>query len=417
MTSFKIDQIFKEIQRDKQLDHSAYVFYNIDLLESRRKFKSAISRIGEEKHQKLLEYAAEYVQSNDDYLGLTAMHEYYDVLPNVKGVTVEQDHIKFLTNNLKDLFNVMEKSGVIDILRANHNIECEKNGLSTLKVTKEQICDEFDVSTNSRNKLAMLYLKNAFWLGKYIKVLKGIHFQDVINENFEGINKKGFFADDLNYLLYMSFKKYKILKIIYVIDSSSKEDANVSADMCNEYKDKYKNTFKEIFPNVNNDIFEDYDKFYQYRILKENLADRRNTFIQILLKNQIIETKNNTLNPSIKHWGIKKDMYSNLLGLEPEGYMLPVVFKIPTYVYSDVLKSLDMERVSFPEFEQLYRDEEKDKYFPTNVLVNPTLEQKKQIKLQSKEKGKNQEFLKRISDQIVGKPHSYEKPNMVEIEI
>lgn len=409
MANLRIEEILYEVDRFKKLDHNDFNFYNLNYIRSRNQYKDYIKT---NDPNSFLNCAVEYVKNNN--LELSVINRYSEIFLYTKGGDIEKTQIELLSNNLKSLFDTMEKSGIKDLLIKKHNMRCVDNDLDALAITEDQFDAEFDSATNNRSKLSMLYLKNTFWMQRYLKMFRDIQLQGIISKNFEEIGNTGANPDDLNYLLFMSFKKYSILNYIY---SKEKEHKGKEETILSTYKDFYKNTFDDVFPNVDNDIYKDYKEVHEYKSVLDNLSARKDIFLSMLLKNQISEARTNPLSQTIKNWGVKKNKQSVVFAFEPEGYMLGAIFThAPIYVPTKVLTTPQMRNYPFPEFQPMYSIiGSSSKILSPIVLAKPTSEQIKEIKLQSKQKGPNQDMFKRVLCQINGKPYSYEKCEIVKL--
>lgn len=412
MNNFKIGNIFNELKNARRLDHNAFEFYRLNSIKKRAMYKDYIA--GNKNPNILIDSSLEYINSGFE---LSFIHNCSEIFRYTDGEDIEKLQIQQLSRNLKSLFEAMEKSGIKDMLIRKHNMRCTDNDLDALVINEDQFDAEFDVATNNRSKLAMLYLKSVFWTQRYLKMFKDIQLQEIFSENFEQFENADSSDENINYLLYMSFKKYELLSAIYKEEINAKESEMPEMNICLAYKDAYKKTFDHIFPNAENDIYMDYQRVYEYKSVLDNLSNRKNILLEMLIKTQISEAQTNPLNQTINLWGMRKNEDSVSFGFEPEGYMLPAIFNyLNEYVPSQVLTTPQMRIYPFKEFQPIYISKEGDKILTPAVLVKPTPEQIKEIKLESKKKGDNQEIYKRILCQINGKPYTYEKLGTVRFE-
>lgn len=414
----EIDRIFEKIKENKNLDYDSYVFYNSNYKSRRNLYDMYIQSVGKRNEAKVVFSAIKYKDQYERFRQFAIDSEDLIATSAIKRDTVEKIRKDIFTESLSTLHEIMSESGVIKLLTDRHNKLCQSNGFDVLKVSDEQVEDEFDEGKNSRGKLIMLYIKNAFWLNKFVKTTRDIGIQALYNSNFEDQEIKDEY--ELDYLLYMSKAKYDILKRICRIQNSSSNEKR-ALGVCKEYEKQYKDTFDEIFPTAKNDIFKDFNSVLGTEAMIDDLYEMRNIFAHVLLLSQMIDTEYRNLNPGIKQWGINRDPNNPniVLRLEPEGYMLPASFHLPTHVYADAIQAFGMNSYKFPMSDSLERfDTREQKVFSTNVLVKPTPEQAVQIKQEYKKaSGDRKAFLKRVHEQIMGKPHSHEPPTMIEIEV
>lgn len=411
MDNLRIEKILEEVSREKKIDHNAFEFYRLNSIKKRTMYKDYIA---ENKNPNILiDSSLEYINNNFE---LSFIHRYSEIFRYTNGEDIEKLQIQQLSENLKALFDAIEKSGIKDMLIKKHNTRCVDNDLDVLAITEEQFDAEFDVAANTRSKLAMLYLKSVFWTQRYLKMFRDIQLQAIFSENFKQSGNSNPSAENMNYLLYMSFKKYEILKTIYKEEISAKGSEMPEMDICLAYKEAYKKTFDDIFPDAENDMYMDYQRVYEYKSVLDNLNSRKDILLEMLLKTQISEEQTKTLNQTIKQWGIRQNEESISFGFEPEGYMMTAVFNYFSNSYSDILTTPQMRSYPFKEFQPIYLSKEDNQILTPAVLVKPTPEQVKEIKLQAKKKGDNQEIYKRILCQINGKPYTYEKLETVRLE-
>lgn len=404
MINSRIETILEQIAKAKKMNHNAVDFYNLESIKKRSLYKDYIA---ENDINSLINSALEYTNKN---LELSFVdNKYSEIFRYIDGGNVEKLPVKQLSENLKALFEAMKASGIKDMLIKKHNMRCTDNDLDALVINEDQFDAEFDVATNNRSKLPMLYLKNIFWLQRYLKMFKDIQLQAIYSKNF----KEDKTLENINYLLYMSFKKYEILDSIYLEEKKS-EGREIS--VCLAYREAYKNIFDDIFPDAENDISMDYQEVYEFKSVLNNLNGKKNILVETLIKSQIRESQTNVLNQTIPRWGVIKNKESISIGFEPEGYMLTPIFNYKhKYVYSQLLTSPQMRVYPYKEFYPIYLSEENGKILTPAVLVKPTPEQIKEIKLQSKRKWDNQEIYKRILCQISGKPYPHERTNIIDL--
>lgn len=404
MVNYKIENILTQIRRAKAMNHSAPDFYNLYSIKKRALYKDYIA---ENDISSLIDSAFKYTNNN---LELSFVdNRYSEIFRYIDGGEVEKMPVKQLSGNLNALFEAMKTSGIKDMLIKKHNMRCTDNDLDALAITESQFDAEFDVATNNRSKLPILYLKNVFWLQKYLRMFKNLQLQEIFSQNFKGDET----PENINYLLYMAFKKYEILDTIYF---EEKRGGNREMPMCLSYREVYKNIFDDIFPNSENDISMDYQMVYEYKSILDNLNSKKNMLLETLIKSQIRESQANVLNQTIPSWGVIKSEESISVGFEPEGYMLTPVFNYKNkYVYSQILTTPQMRTYPYKEFYPIYLSREDEKLLTPSVLVKPTPEQIKEIKLQSKRKWYNQEIYKRVLCQINGKPYPHEKTNIINL--
>lgn len=400
----KIEKILEQIARAKKIDHYAFEFYKLNSIKKRFVYKDYIAK---NDSNILIDSTLKYANNN---LELSFVdNSYSELYRYIRGGEIEKLQVQELSSNLKALFEAMTDSGIKDMLIKRHNMRCTDNDLDALVINEGQFDAEFDVATNNRSKLPILYLKYVFWLQKYLKMFKDIQLQAIFSKNFDESKD----PESINYLLYMSFKKYEILDSIYSEEKKS-EDRNMSVGLA--YREAYKNIFDDIFPNSENDISMDYQRVHEYNAILENLSSKKNLLLETLVKSQIRESQTNVLNQTIPQWGVKKNEQSISFGFEPEGYMLTPIFNYSYKdIYSQILTTPQMRAYPFNEFYPTYLSRENEEILTPIVLVKPTPEQIKEIKLQSKKKWDNQEIYKRVLCQISGKPYSHEKAGIVSL--
>lgn len=419
MHNAEIEKIFNRIRKNKNLDYDSYVFYLPNLKRDRIAYEMYLKSIGRDKKDNLLSSAVEYTKRSDQFFGVSLVGIVLADSGNLKNSQINTFNMvenRLFAQSLEVLSDTMEASGITDSLIDRHNVLCAKNGVDVLKIEKEQVLNEFDVDKNSRSKLISLYMKNMFWLNKYIKMFNGFETQSIFDESIK--NNRNLEKNEIYYLLYMAYAKYEICKQIYSQKACSSDD-KIDLELCKAYSQMYRNEFCDIFPQAENNIFNDYARVSAFEEAKDSLYHKKDFFNAVLLRSQMIEKNLSTLNPGIKYWGITIDELdqSVIFRLEPEGYMLPVSVHMPRFIYEDSIAAFGVKKYEFPQMDAIKRLDDKSKIFSTNVLAKPTPEQTKQIKAELKKGGEQREFLKRVLEQINGKPHSFSKPQTIILEI
>ena len=284
------------------------------------------------------------------------------------------------------VFNKKRANALVNILQPANTRVYEKEGIRSLRFSKEEILKGFSVEEVEKQGITETQVKTSFWMNKLTKL---VNLKEIDKLKSKPIS----YNSEENY--FFASKRLEILKLL---EGLNEEDAN---SLKEKYADEYLKTFGVSIDSDCKTI-DDYVK------MRENAYVVKNIMLGNLIQRYLFELKQGNRLSGIQAMGIMKNTsgYSYTQGgtmavIRLKGYTSNIYLHLPYILYENILKIREFNGIPMVVPSLIYSQYDSEKLIPTNVICKVEIGSKRHKSIQEECKlNPNNEILQQAERQI-----------------